>query len=448
MGAPTNPKPKTQGSLSGKTQAIAIGLVLAIIGSLICSSYAKDTLTNYTGFGMMLVGVGIFIIAMFSTAASILRNRLTQTGANRPQIRSPNMLFVSVWSLGIGVFLTVIGFMLSNTYDKFSLLNDVGYQMLLGGALVALVGIVGAVISTGQVKRLPLPPPPPDHPGVPTVKIHKTKFLSHIAIAAGVVIIIAGWVIAGNYAKETLENYAGFATLLIGIAILSMGISQTVVAIFRNRWNLAAFCVGGDETRVMLSSIWAIGIGAMLIINGSLIASSYAKNTLMNYTGFSMLLAGTAVFVYGLFVTARISATSAMGYLSSKRTRLPNGSCPPKQKIELSKRLHVFGQNLIKSSAILNLAGVMFSIGLLFFSLWQLDLIVSGPVWWESSAIGPGWSWPGPGAYANEYFQCFVWKTTIGQAYDTLFMLIFISFIVLFASAFFWPRTRTKHIEN
>jgi len=88
-----------------------------------------------------------------------------------------------------------------------------------------------------------------------------------------------------------------------------------------------------------------------------------------------------------------------------------------------------------------NLAGIMGAMSLLFFGIWQLDLIVSGPVWW--SANGSGWSHPN-GAYADDYFQCFLWKTTIGQAYDTLFLLIFISFIVLFVSVFLWPRKRTR----
>ncbi len=180
----------------------------------------------------------------------------------------------------------------------------------------------------------------------------------------------------------------------------------------------------------------------MLLINGSLVASSYAKNTLMNYAGFGMLLAGTGVFVYGVFETARISAT---GYLSIKKIQMPNRTISYNQKETFASRIQNSGRQLVKTSAVFNLAGVMVAVGLLFFSLWQLDLIVSGPVWWESSPGGQGWSWPGPGAYANDYFQCFVWKTTVGQAYDTLFMLIFISFIVIFASAFFWPRRRLRN---
>jgi uncharacterized membrane protein len=181
--------------------------------------------------------------------------------------------------------------------------------------------------------------------------------------------------------------------------------------------------------------MWAIGIGATLIITGSLIASSYAKTSMMNYSGFGMLLAGTGVFVYGLFETARFST---MGYLSGKWA----GN---REKRVNRPRLENFWTNMVKTASILNLAGIMVAIGLLFFSLWQLDLIVSGPVWWQSSPNGVGWSWHGPGAYANDYFQCFIWKTTVGQAYDAFFMLIFISFILLFASAFFWPRSREKN---
>ena len=158
-----------------------------------------------------------------------------------------------------------------------------------------------------------------------------------------------------------------------------------------------------------------------------------------------MLLAGTGVFVYGIFETARISA---MGYLSSRRNNTCNEDLALKKKEKFSIRMKNFRSYLVTTRAVLNIAGIMVAMGLLFFSLWQLDLIVSGPVWWESSPKGQGWSWSGPGAYANDYFQCFLWKTTVGQAYDTLFMLIFISFIVLFASVFFWPRWRVKNNDS
>ena len=71
------------------------------------------------------------------------------------------------------------------------------------------------------------------------------------------------------------------------------------------------------------------------------------------------------------------------------------------------------------------------------FAVWQWDIIVSGAVWWEASPTGLGWAWPGPGAYARAPFQCWLWRTTIGSAYDTLLFLIFVSAIVPMIVLFF-----------
>ena len=62
-----------QESLSGKTKVIAIGLILAVIGSIIAGSYEKDTITNYSGFAMFLAGIATSILGIFSTAATTLK---------------------------------------------------------------------------------------------------------------------------------------------------------------------------------------------------------------------------------------------------------------------------------------------------------------------------------------------------------------------------------------
>jgi len=410
--------------LSGKTKAITIGLVLAVIGSIICSSYAKDTITNYTGFSILLTGIAACILGIFATTATTLKIRLSQEAPTRIRAK-PRILFLSVWASGIGVVLTVIGSIVASAYEKNTIINDTGFGMLLSGICVFVLGFFGIMLATigtriNQTRS---------YAGV---KIERPRFLfpSILSMGIGTTLTVIGSVISRSYAKESIMNYTGFGMLLSGIAILSLGISGTLVIILKNRWDLNEDHKGENQPRVVLGSIWSIGIGSMLIIIGTLVASSYAKNSLTNYAGFGMLLAGTAVFVYGVFETARISAVD---FLSRKR----NGTTA-KMPSEVWK-------NLVRTRAVLNIAGIMTAMGLLFFSLWQLDMIVSGPVWWESSPYGQGWSWSGPGAYSNDYFQCFLWKTTIGQAYDTLFLLIFISFIILFASAFFWPRLRTKN---
>ena len=425
---------------SNRTSIIVIGLVIAIIGSVISSSYDKATITNYTGFGMLMAGIAIFVLGISATAISTINIRLIEDAPVRSKVTKPKMLSPSVWAIGIGVILTVIGSVIGSTYAKDTVTNTTGFAMLLTGICICVLGGFGTAlgilkIELNQNKK---------QSGL-RVDRPRVLFFSVLSMGVGIVLFVVGSILAGAYPKQSMLNYSGFGMLLSGIAVLSVGISGTVASILKNRLDVDEECEGEYRPSVILGSIWAIGIGAMLVINGSLLGSSYAKDTTMNYAGFGMLLAGTAVFVYGIFETARMST---MGYLNNRLVNKPKRGtkCVPRKRETFSIRFKNLSTNLVKTSAVLNLVGVMVAMGMLFFSLWQLDLIVSGPVWWQSSAHGPGWSWPGPGAYANDYFQCFVWKTTIGQAYDTLFMLIFISFIVLFASAFFWPR-RTRNMD-
>lgn len=85
----------------------------------------------------------------------------------------------------------------------------------------------------------------------------------------------------------------------------------------------------------------------------------------MNYTGFGMLLAGTGVFVYGLFETARLYA---MGYLNNKLIHKPQRVT---RKLEMKKgpfsgRLKNSMTHLVKTSAILNLACIIAAVCILF----------------------------------------------------------------------------------
>ena len=220
--------------------------------------------------------------------------------------------------------------------------------------------------------------------------------------------------------------------MLIGIGIFVLGIFGAVTKTLKIRLEqktLAGIKVG--NVRTLTRRVWAVGVGVALTIIGSIVGSCYAKETIMNYAGFGVQLAGIAFLVLGAFETARISANI---YMTNKRASEKLGI---KQK-SFGEHMQAFWKYLVTTRTLYNIAGVMASLTLLLFSLWQLDIIVSGPVWWTDGTVG--WQWNGPGAYADESFQCFLWKTTIGQAYDTLFLLIFISFILLFISVFFWRR--------
>ncbi|MGA2385495.1 MAG: hypothetical protein ABSG33_03060 [Candidatus Bathyarchaeia archaeon] len=425
MGARSRNKQRRQETLSSETKIIVIGLVVAIIGSVIASSYQKATLTNYAGFGMLLAGISVLIFGTCATACATVNDRFAQFPAKKAG--KPRMLALSIWTIGIGLILSIIGSILSSNYAKNSFMNVDGFRMLLVGICFFVLGIFGTLLGTLQANLNRNRRQAGLRGACP-----RSLSSSILSIGVGLALIIVGSIVAGSAAKETITNYTGFGMLLVGIATLTLGMSGTAVTIVKSILDLNK--EDSDEGRPVLGSIWAIGIGVMLLIIGSLIAGSYAKTTTMNYSGFGLMLSGTGIFVYGLFETARFSA---MGYLSGRWA----GN---REKSDSEPRARNFWGNIVKSTAVLNLAGVMVAMGLLFFSLWQLDLIVSGPVWWQSptNPYGAGWSWPGPGAYAKDRFQCFLWVTTVGQAYDTLFMLIFISFIILFASAFFWPRSR------
>jgi len=177
------------------------------------------------------------------------------------------------------------------------------------------------------------------------------------------------------------------------------------------------------KTEVLIS-------GLLLTIVGIIVAGSFEKGMLTNYIGLSMLLVGIITLVAG---------TCAKLVANTKQTKTTQHSNKATSQFSFNWK------NRVQPSPILNIAGMIASVCILFFSIWQLDLIVSGPVWWSSADKGTGFGWSHPeGAYANDYFQCFFWKTTIGQAYDTLFLLIFVAFIVMFLSAYFWP----KHDRN
>ena len=387
---------------------------------------------------MLLIGIATFVIGSCTTAIASVQNRLCEEMPLSIKKNKPKTLFLSIWAIGLGVILMVSGSILGNTFAKNTAMNSTGFGLLLTGICIFVLGISGTALGTLKLKLC-------DEKKLGT-KIEKPRilFLSILSIGIGVVLIVVGSTLGSSYVKESIMNYIGFGMLISGISFLSIGLSGTVVAALKTRLNLYGKYIIEPAPRVILGSIWAIGMGAMLIGDGSLIASSYEKNTIMNYTGFGMLLAGTGVFVYGLFETARLYA---MGYLNNKLIHKPQRVT---RKLEMKKgpfsgRLKNSMTHLVKTSAILNLACIIAAVCILFFSLWQLDLIVSGPVWWSSSPGGEGTGWSHPdGAYANQYFQCFLWKTTVGQAYDTLFMLIFLSFIVIFAGAFFWPKGQFK----
>jgi hypothetical protein len=421
---------------TGKTEALIIGLVLVIVGSLVASSFEKGTLTNYAGFGMLLFGIASLSTGTCSLVSSGVKNRLLSENPEYCKGKSRLPLCTSIWVTGAGVTMGVLGSLLASTYDRTLLVNTAGFGMLLAGISVAVLGLSNAALGAVRIELC--------QRQKSEVKTPRMLIFDIVSLGLGGVFLVVGSILAGSYGKETLLNYAGFGMLMLGIVVLSLGASGTAVAILKARFYAYDEDTEENKPRIIFGSIWAIGIGVMLLIIGSILSGTYAKSSLMNYAGFGMLVTGAGVFVYGVFETAKFSAMGYLNYRQSRRFSRRSRTLQGKSESRLV-RFRSSLRNLVRTSAVLNLAGVIIAVCIFFFSLWQLDLIVSGPVWWSSSPGGTGYGWSHPtGAYSTDYFQCFFWKTTIGQAYDTLFMLIFISFIVMFASAYFWPKPERK----
>lgn len=65
------------------------------------------------------------------------------------------------------------------------------------------------------------------------------------------------------------------------------------------------------------------------------------------------------------------------------------------------------------------------------FSLWQLDIINVLPVW-NTPLFYEVMKQQNLTKYSDGYYQCFLWKTTIGRAYDILYLINSLTFWILF----------------
>lgn len=72
----------------------------------------------------------------------------------------------------------------------------------------------------------------------------------------------------------------------------------------------------------------------------------------------------------------------------------------------------------------LNVLLAVFATCLFFFGIWQHDMICVDKIW------RPG--------VADGYFQCWIWKTTLGEGYDVTLFLIFLGYWLMFAALWFW----------
>ncbi len=92
--------------------------------------------------------------------------------------------------------------------------------------------------------------------------------------------------------------------------------------------------------------------------------------------------------------------------------------------------------------------GVGVSLLMLVHSLWQLDLICASPVWQTEDWI----QWfqkTGYTNYCDMPFQCgFLFRTTVGNAYDYFLSVAVASWFVLAVSMWFWHKRTLKELKK
>jgi hypothetical protein len=432
--------------LQGSIWLTGIGLALLFVGFILGNNYSTGAEANFVGFDLLLTGIGIFVFGIFGSVTAALKTRIEKAEeVNGKRASNEKILLCSVLASGVGAVLTAIGFTIANTFSKGTFMNNTGFVMLLTGIITLVLGIFTAASSTLNISSSA------QNQMEPYIE-RKNKIgllVSVWAVGLGVAFIISGYLLGNAYSKEAIGNQAGFFLLLAGIPVMILGASGTIaLGLRRSIDKKEKYVFIKSKPRVFTLNVLSTGAGASLITVGSIVSSAYAKSTQLNLAGFGMLLSGICIFVYSAFELSRLYTTCYIYNKQSITTANPLGCLekPVQKKDKFSVRFKRGLKYATTTRAVFNLAGMMSAIGLLFFSLWQLDIIVSGPVWWESSPTGKGWAWNGPGAYQRDYFQCFLWKTTVGQAYDTFFALIFVSFIILFISAFFYPRPSAKTV--
>jgi len=98
---------------------------------------------------MFLVGIATSILGIFSTAATSLKLQFSREMPTRVSVNSPQILYLRVWSIGVGVTLAVIGSILASVFAKYTSINAAGFGTMLGGICISVLGF-GMMLSKSR----------------------------------------------------------------------------------------------------------------------------------------------------------------------------------------------------------------------------------------------------------------------------------------------------------
>ncbi len=126
---------------------MADGLALCVVGSIIAQFSAKYTAENYVGFGMLLIGVFPMSFGVFKVINEAIKEYLNKARLTKTIRVNQKSLFRSLWVVAFAVAACLVGFTVANEWAIASILNYVGYSLLLLGTVTLLLGHGGIVIA-------------------------------------------------------------------------------------------------------------------------------------------------------------------------------------------------------------------------------------------------------------------------------------------------------------
>lgn len=282
------PSAKLQKPLLSGIGVLVAGIVVAAAGSSLCGTWAKYTLQNYVGFGVLSTGVILLVAGFFLAAEGGFKTMLAREERMSPWLPprfkeiSPLTLFDNVHALACGVALTIVGSMTAGNWAKFSIQNYLGYGLLLTGVGCLVVGAAGiAAAYILGTKRASL-------------------FNSVLSVVAGAAMFLIGSATAAEWANNTSPNYVGFGAMLLGMFILSFGAFGVINSLIKER--IVKIRLQKPlmvQERALFGSLWIIAFAVAASVVGLTIADVWATASILNYIGYAILLLGIVTLVTG-----------------------------------------------------------------------------------------------------------------------------------------------------
>lgn len=300
---------KLQKPLLSGLSAIIAGIVFSAAGSDACKSWAKFTIENYVGFGILSAGIVFIVLGIFLLAEGIFKTILAREKriprwlpSRFSELSSLKSLFQKLHLFACGVALFIVGSLTGSTWAKFTIENYFGFGMLMVGSAALILGVVG--IATAYVLG---------------AKHSTPLFNGVLAVACGIVMFLIGSVTGNEWAKYTVANYVGFGTLLVGIFTISLGAFGVINAtIKRYIEQVKAEKPIRVKEKVLFGSLWIIGFAIGSSFVGSIVANAWAAASIENHFGYGFLMIGMATLLIGLIGIPTAFATQ---YLTTFRAR-------------------------------------------------------------------------------------------------------------------------------